>query len=113
MVSWAYLAGFFDGEGTIHTSAKVIRWSVTQSPAGLSALQAIQHFLSEQGIRSGIIPNRYHYKGQPKVMHVLVISRKADVRRVCGTLIPHLHVKRTTALDAWRFLTLYPALLSR
>ena len=109
-MSWAYLAGLFDGEGNIHTTISTIRWSLSQSPPGLPALQAIQHFLSEQGIRSGIIPNRYHYKRLPKVMHVLVISRKADVRRVCDRLIPHLHVKRTIALDVWRFLTIYPAL---
>lgn len=111
-MSWSYLAGLFDGEGTIHVTTTHIRWSIGQAPPGLPVLQEVEAFLKDQGIHAAVRPNRYRYKGRPKIMHVLIVATKADVRQICATLLPYLHTKRVQALDTWRFLTLYPALRS-
>jgi hypothetical protein len=110
-MTWQYLAGLFDGEGTLHTPLKRtgrVRWSIAQSLPGRPVLLEAQAFLQEQQIKAAVIPNRYHYKGEPKIMYVLAVSRMHDVQRICGILYPYLRVKRVPVLDAWRFLTLYP-----
>lgn len=55
-VTWAYLAGFFDGEGTICVgSTRGMQWSVAQAhERGRDVLRRIQSFLAIRGIKSSL-----------------------------------------------------------
>lgn len=91
-MDWGYVAGYFDGEG--HVSlwtgkdgqlSRSLRWYNTHQ----QSLAAISRF-----IEAGHI-NCSRRDGTP--CYVLKVSRRADLARVLGELVPRLLVKRAAA----------------
>lgn len=108
-MSWEYLAGFFDGEGTIRLSNRATHWSIAQSQdRGRRALEEIQRFLGDQGIPSGI-----HVKRRRDGMYTLWISKRASVERIGRATLPYLRIKKVEMQDALRYLTIYPLLQAK
>ena len=112
-MSWEYLAGLFDGEGCIVVAGPGIEWRIAQNDRGRQALVDVQSFLQARGYSVAFLPNYYQYKGQQKVMYVVRVAKKADVQQICHHLLPYLRVRQLAALDAWRWLTLYPAMSNK
>lgn len=117
-ITWAWLAGFFDGEGCLHIkmAGRGVHWSLYQAGSrGLAVLCEIQTFLAAHGIKSAIYsrPPRQHAKVTSVLTsNHLYVSRRADVMTILRALLPHLRVKRVEAADAVRFYTLYPEMVA-
>ncbi|HKS73745.1 MAG TPA: LAGLIDADG family homing endonuclease, partial [Terriglobales bacterium] len=65
-IGWAYIAGFFDGEGCLHAVGPSVggkgRFRVTISQSldvGRITLEEIASFLSEHGIRAYVLAHRH------------------------------------------------------
>jgi len=107
--SWAYIAGFFDGEGTISvrmsTERTGVAWSLAQSHArGIMVLSRIQKFLALHGIKSSL------YKPRTDKCNCLYVCRRSDVILIIEKLMPYLVVKRLECQDTWRLLKWFPAI---
>lgn len=102
-LSWAWLAGFFDGEGTITMSGNSWHWSVAQShDRGFRVLTTVHAFLREQGLISAL------YRRRNDGCHCLYISKRSTITLVLSQLMPHLQVKKVEAQDALRHMRLFP-----
>ena len=99
---WAYVAGYFDGEGHVQFRAAPSRpdyrlIGLTWSNTHLRSLELIQ-----ECIGCGIITHRKRY-GDYKQGHVLHIERVLEIIRVSEAMLPYLIVKfyEVTAMLAW------------
>jgi len=108
--SWAYVAGFFDGEGTIiikrgNTSGGYgFHFSIAQSHArGLAVLRRIQAFFASNGIKSAV------YTARPDDCNSLYISKRSEIEKVLLRLMPYLIVKKTESQDVLRYMKIFPA----
>jgi LAGLIDADG endonuclease len=117
MITWQYLAGFFDGEGSVsitsnHRSGFNIAIQLPQSGIeGLALLTTIREFLMEQGIQVQQIYTRD--KSSP-------LSKKTDNRLQIGnrdssiaflkSILPFVQIKKSKVEDAIRFAKLFPKL---
>jgi LAGLIDADG-like domain len=106
-MDWAYISGFFDGEGCISIRAKKNSrptLSMAQTDGDHSVLADIQEFLQIHKIRSYI----YRYGGNRpanyKPARVLVITHAYGVEDFLTNCLPHLRVKRKKAELAIGFL---------
>lgn len=109
-MNWAYIAGFFDGEGWIDCSNPSV--GIAQSePIVLSKIKA---FLETHTIRSTIacIGRRSGFKAT-KDMYYLRVTGKENTRNFCSYILPYLCVKKTIAQDLMRFNRMYPAMSYR
>jgi hypothetical protein len=117
-MSWEYLAGFFDGEGTVYLpstgTAIGPRLSIAQSGTeGLAVLTEIGQFFAEQGIKSAIARRKHH---KPRLVEgsrpvwMLSMAKRADVEIVMSRLLPFLRIKKVATQDILRFLKLTPPL---
>ncbi len=108
MISWPYLAGFFDGEGSICFSGRNTCIQLPQAgPQGELILVEIQRFLDGYKIQSNLY---YRLKSSPLSKledHRLFIQKKHDAKKFLSNILPYLNIKRVKALDSIRFLTLY------
>jgi hypothetical protein len=111
-MNWAYLAGFFDGEGTIVAfgkSAFTPRIGLYQTgERGRKLLEIIVEFLAKEGIHSN--QSFVNRGGVRKTCHLLLIMRWSEVRKFLSCVFPHLHIKRLEAQDALRYMKMYPKL---
>jgi intein/homing endonuclease len=114
MISWPYLAGFFDGEGNVRNnrSDRSITPNAKFTQAGrrgLKVLNEIREFLSIEGIYSRVKTTR---KGTPKWQECydLLIERQDDVLKFLACVYPYLRVKRVEALDYLRFYKIFTSL---
>lgn len=114
MITWPYLAGFFDGDGCLSSTAEphgarnFARAQFTQSgPLGTRLLTEIMEFLAGQGIDSTVITKqriiRHHL-----ISNDLVLRRRASVSGLIEGMMPWLRVKKVLAQDYQRYFTLYP-----
>jgi hypothetical protein len=111
-MSWPYIAGFFDGEGSIRipqgNGAMGIHIGIHQSAnRGLVLLTKIKEFLKENGIASGLqhqrdIPNT----GKP--MYRLYIYNSAAALRFIDFIFPYVHIKKLECQDISRLIRMYP-----
>jgi LAGLIDADG-like domain len=113
MMTWAYIAGFFDGEGSIvinrREKAGRFRIQIVQSEknGGQAVLQEIQTFLADRGIRAPI----YHASVNRKCpMFVLCVGQLRGIREFLLQTFPYLRVKRLHAQDVIRYATMFPSL---
>ena len=111
MINWAYVSGFFDGEGNI--DGKRPRLTIVQKPQ--EPLVEIARFLSTHGIHSTIThrTSQYKIKGLSygrRNLHALRINRQKDVLQMCANMLPFLLVKKAAMQDAVRYHKLYPSL---
>jgi len=88
-MNWQYIAGFFDGEGSINVTRRgkpTIFYRVDMSQKYPEALEAIQEFLGY-----GIIYHRYDGK---RNIYELRINRKSDIIDFVTHVLPYSIVKR-------------------
>ncbi len=98
-IDWSYVAGFFDGEGTVGTSGKYsICASISQKD--LHVLDLIVHFLLGQGVEANI-------NGYPSGASNLCI-RARSLKSFLEGVRPYVIVKKQVVEDAWRSLRLFP-----
>jgi len=99
-INWAYVAGFFDGEGTIVIPERgAVRVEMSQRSQNDWVLHEIQMLFESHGIHSKI----YQYeakKGTGVWQTYLRVWRGKDGMRVLKFMLPYLIVKRERALEA-------------
>lgn len=105
-VTWAYVAGFTDGEGSIRMQTKQkdnSTWSafeviLTQKKQNAWVLYEIKDFLDSEGIHSSIYGDgRYGTKRNPNEQYYLFIRRVKDVYNFIIAVQPYLIVKAADA----------------
>jgi hypothetical protein len=100
---WIYLAGFFDGEGSIAVRTGHVHVSMAQShKIGLKVLSEIQMFLLTQ-IRKASIT--LHKKDD---CYSLWVCDRSDVKTLLTRMLPYLRVKKAQAQDVLRYMKMYP-----
>lgn len=115
-ITWEYIAGFFDGEGSVSMVVSAHR-KTTASPKvhigqsgkeGLAVLSAIQAFLVDQTIHGYIFSQKNH--GRCRQMHGIQVCARADVDKFLHAIIPFVRVKKVIVQDAIRHLKMFPPL---
>ena len=115
-MNWAYIAGFFDGEGSLGLNklgANSNCWRVSLAQGTVPVLEEMKCFLEEEGISSRLElnTNLFHMSTKNhKSVHQLRITVRADVVKFCRGVLPYCIVKKTVVQDAIRFLRIYPPL---
>lgn len=108
MVNWAYVAGFFDGEGNINVAKH--RISIYQND--IRPLNAIKEFFAKNGIVTYVYtrptPRRTNFDVKD-TCSVLRFCGQPDVKKFLRGVLPYLIVKKQDCEDTLRFLTIYPA----
>lgn len=107
-MNWAYIAGFFDGEGHLRVKRGGRVWQLTQVHRG--SLEQIAAFLGRHGIPSHIYDigtgkSRKHW--QP--ISTLFVMNTPDVVKILQAIRPWVIVKKQEIEDVLRFLTLFPS----
>jgi len=89
-MTWDYVAGFFDGEGSATILTR--RLCLSMSNTDLAALEAIRDFIGCGSIRQLTLRNR---PAHHKPCFILEVGRVADLARVVPELLPRSIVKRS------------------
>ena len=92
-MNWHYLAGFFDGEGTITIRGKRCRVAITQTNKEI--LEEIRDFVG-YGYVVEVKKRKPHWKD----CWIYFISRKADMLHFFKNVYPFLILKKELAGDA-------------
>lgn len=91
-MSWQYIAGFVDGEGSIvQTQKRVYRLLIPQTHEGV--LQEIRHFVAAGTIYK-VKKRQAHWKDS----WTFAVARQEDLLRFLKKIIPHLIVKKSLAV---------------
>jgi hypothetical protein len=108
MLSWAYIAGFMDGEGSIgicHGLSFTPCIRIAQSgQRGLKLLTEISNWIGEQGIHSSVRSERT--KRLPA--YIISIQNRDNVAKFINAMMPFLHIKKSECQDALRTMILFP-----
>lgn len=98
MMTWSYIAGYFDGEGHVNLHltkrgdwTRGLAWYNTHLPS----LEAIRDFIGAGRIQSRQPKGTALGK---KLQHTLHVTRKLDLIRIIDALEPYLLIKREAAL---------------
>lgn len=120
MISWTYLAGFFDGEGCVNYansgSKRTYRVRLTFSqafPRGKRLLAEIKDFLEASGCRVANISTSGYMKDEAKQGWQLQVAAKHSTELIMRKMLPHLHIKKLEVQDALRRIKLYPSILGK
>lgn len=89
-MTWKYIAGFFDGEGTIAHNGKGFRLSIPQT--NIEVLEAIKNF-SKIGHLITVTKRKSHWKDQ----WVYYVAKQSDVYKFLKGARPFLIVKKDLA----------------
>jgi hypothetical protein len=117
MLSWQYIAGFFDGEGSVMVSSNTTysftpHLSVCQSgERGRILLLAIKDFLEREGIKTNRLYDTSRNPAQDKkwkTLYSLRCSESGSVKIMLQKMFPYLHIKKVESQDMLRMLTLFP-----
>lgn len=112
-MNWAYVAGFFDGEGTLGScgirgqkgGARIFCRIYQQN---IVVLERIQHFLEDHGIASTIVrPVRTGFAGRQQ--YGLNI-RLTTIEKFLVGVRPYVIVKKQLVEDCWRYLKVFPTM---
>ena len=95
-MNWDYLAGFFDGEGTVHfvtlNGRRYARVGITQNDRPI--LEEIKTFLNSEGYhRVTLVTSRHSPLATPEHTE-LKVNAQVDILRLLQQLLPLAHVKR-------------------
>ena len=112
-VSWQYIAGFFDGEGSIavRTYKGYGNFNITIPQSGVVGeriLKEIQWFLKQEDINSCVFLDTKVRGLAKKPVHRLCVNNRINMIAFLRHVLPYLHVKHTQAQDVLRFDKLYP-----
>lgn len=118
ILNWAYIAGFFDGEGsitynTVYSGGQGIgRITIAQSgQIGKDLLLEIKGFLNQNGIACSVALNSHKVKHEHwKQGYILYVHTKTGARKFCLWVIPYLRIKKVGCQDFLRFSTIFPRL---
>jgi len=112
-MNWAYVAGFFDGEGHVSglmNNRRTPAIELAQSGRrGQILLQEIESFMQSQGLHSTnaarIMKRSTSHLGK-KEMYVMRFT--TDAAKVLQHMLPHLRIKKAEAQDVLRFHKMFP-----
>jgi hypothetical protein len=115
MINWAYVAGFFDGEGTLITDvgSSRIRPKIVFYQGKRAVLELIEEFFKGHGITSSIKEvDMGKYKAprgakKNKPQFRLLVFRRRSVEKLLKFMLPFLIVKEPGAQDCLRFIKMY------
>lgn len=110
-MNWAYIAGFFDGEGNvcIPLGHNTVILNITQAgERGKETLEEIIAFLAQQGIRASCAKRRLEAANRKPVYGLWVHPTTAE--GFLKGVLPYLRIKRTIAQDILRAKLLFPSL---
>lgn len=119
MITWDWLGGFFDGEGSVtlqqhHVWGSGISVDLPQSgPEGLTILTEIKQFLLENHIETNalyVIPPIGLSKKTP---YRLKVNKRESVILLLSQLIPYLRIKKIKVQDYLRHIKVFPTLYGR
>lgn len=94
-MNWAYVAGFFDGEGCVGKYAH-FHVSMNQAEPHDLVIYAIQDFLTTQGVESRVDVSHSGRRNHNAV-HVLSLNKQSEVKKFLEGVLPFLIVKREKA----------------
>src|SRR5467141_2483085 len=105
--TWEWLAGFFDGEGSINMcmggNRATVSCTLTQAgTVGLKVLTDVRLFLQGQGISSCLV-HRQRPKSHWTTCHELRLGGRVAVMPFLRGLFPHLKIKKVKAQDVLRY----------
>ena len=108
-MSWQYLAGFFDGEGSLSiVGTGGLKACICQAgDKGHTVLHEIQEFLRLKGVKSYVSvrpPREVYYQTQWEFR----ITRRPDFVKFAQGVLPFLFVKKDVTENLLRFLIIYP-----
>lgn len=108
-MNWAYVAGFFDGEGHLSyagsASTTRIHWTLAITQKDIRPLRAIEGFLADHGIGGRV---REHDRKARRGMHRLTVGQSLAVANMIGRMLPYLIVKKQLAEDVRRSILIWP-----
>jgi len=120
MITWPYIAGFFDGEGNINLplygrGSGSPRIAIDQTrERGRVLLEGIRSFLDANGIPlSAVYVCRRKVPEKHAEHWTLRIQQRESSIAFLEAVLPYLHIKKTEAQDIVRFSRLYPRLSGR
>lgn len=109
-MNWAYIAGFFDGEGTFAPCLSDCILSIYQKEPAV--LYRIRDFLSANGITSCMVKIRERRTNLIAMSATWQLSVSGNVNRMkfAKGVLPYLIVKKALVQDWVRCRTMFPAL---
>ena len=116
-MNWSYIAGFFDGEGSINLQPRSCQASFTQVIRKDMVLENIQSFLRSRGVRSGLSSHSGRKGTKWNPTQRLTVSDHCSVVKFLQSVLPYLTVKKEKAEKAikqlketdWKNASLIPA----
>ena len=102
-MNWSYVAGMFDGEGSIVPVAKQ-SYKITIASNNTEVLECIKEFLACQGIYSWISERR-HKNPKHATGYSLCLSKSEYVRTFIKSTLPDLIIKKQKVTDALEHIT--------
>ena len=110
MINWGYIAGFFDGEGSVglsrnkRTGNARFYVSIAQSEKndGFWVLSKVAEFLRAHGVSVKSVSGSTNFN--------LQINNLSGIRAFLEGVLPYLMVKKVLAQDCLRYLIMYPDL---
>lgn len=121
-ITWEWLGGFFDGEGSTGIRSNghensfgyyPITTLVQTKERGRLLLERIKAFLTEEGIVSCVVIQRKVSKPNWSIPYALQIGSREGAERLLTKIMPYLEIKRTEAQDVLRTLKIFPYLRKR
>jgi len=115
MITWQYIAGFFDGEGTLGWNSAQdtfqLQVNIAQNEANnrCKVLEAIQRFLNREGIPSNLYPVSQKKKGfsQVPILILQINGGREGKAKFLSRCLPYLWVKKVHVQDTLRTLQLF------
>ena len=115
MINWAYIAGFFDGEGNLGYGYRTNntfspRITLCQSKdRGYETLKRIKEFLEQQGLQVGKINKGGYSKLTVHQQWTLQFSSRNSLNIFFKNTLPYLQIKKNQCEDCQRLLKLFPS----
>ena len=108
-MNWAYISGFFDGEGSLSLHTTRMNLSIYQSGAiGEQVLREIHDWLSTKEIESILYHrNRTDTLSKKELWELRLGKRNSQLKFLAGVL-PFIRVKKVLAQDCVRYYTMFP-----
>lgn len=115
MVNWAYIAGFFDGEGSICLNGNrgFLSYVVhlPQAEQRVKCLYDIKEFLESEGLHVSLNERKHKQQNENRSrMFNIRIARRNDVMKFIEGIMPFVIGKKLLSQDTWRFFRIYPEL---
>jgi hypothetical protein len=115
-MNWDYIAGFFDGEGSLstmnftwrNTLANTVVCITQTGQEGWVVLNVMMVFLREHGIVSYISTQKR--RANYRQMHHLKICARPSVRLFLDQMVSRVSVKKVVVQDTLRFIKVFPSI---